>query len=178
MLKRLATVQNILLLLAVFLIYNLALMQPLYARIEDYSGGVGALDMRFSYTPEQAYRMIAAYGEEGRRYYATIALTLDTIFPLLVALLFGLAFTYLIERTRSPRSPLLRLRYLPLAAMLADLLENAGIVSMLLSYPDRLNALARLTSLFSTAKWLLVAGQSALFLALLIGWLIKALRSR
>lgn len=178
MLKRLATARNIIMLLVAFLIYNLALMQPMYARIETYSGGVGAIDMLFSYTPERAYEMITAYGEQGRRYYATIALTLDTVFPLLIALLLGLLLTYVLTRTYPPESAMHQLRYLPVGAMLADLLENAGIVTMLLSYPGSLFTVARLTSRFSTAKWLLVAGQSALLVVVLIRWLIKALRSR
>lgn len=173
-----ATWRNILILMGVFVVFNLVIMGPAYSRIEALSGGVGALDFLIVYRPEKAYDMIAAYGYDGRRYYATIALTLDTIFPLLSALTFGLVLARLFHRAFSREGVLHRALFVPVSAMMADLLENAGIVTMLLSYPKRLRAIALLTSSFSTVKWTAVAAESLLVVIGLIAWLIDALRGR
>jgi hypothetical protein len=42
---------------------------------------------------------------------------------------------------------------MPVGAWLFDMLENVGIVSMLLMYPSRAEILAWLTMLFGSLKW-------------------------
>lgn len=169
----LATVPRILLLLAVFVVYNVAAMGPAYRRIETLSGGVGAIDFLIIYSPEKAYDMIAAYGQQGRRYYATITLTLDTVFPILLALVFSLALTYVFHRTYLEKGVLQRAVLVPPAAMVADLLENIGIATMLLAYPQKLPAVALLASAFSTVKWTAVSAEAVLVVVGLISWLVK-----
>lgn len=173
---RWASWRNVLLLWAVFLAFNLLIIGPAYRRIDVLSGGVGAIDFLITYRPEKAYDMIAAYGPQGRQYYATVALTLDTLFPLLSTLTFGLTLAHLFRQSFSREGVLHRALFVPVAAMVADLLENAGIVTMLLSYPQRLRAVALLTSSFSTVKWTAVAAESLLLVVGLIAWLVTALR--
>ncbi|MGD8997368.1 MAG: hypothetical protein PVH80_04620 [Anaerolineae bacterium] len=148
----------------------------MYDRIQTLSGGVGELDRLIVYTPDEAYDMIAAYGQQGRQYYATIALTLDTVFPLLLALTFSLILTSVFHRTFSREGVLQRTVLVPVAAMTADLLENAGIVTMLLSYPRKLRAVALLASAFSTVKWTAIAAESVLVIIGLLAWLIQGMR--
>jgi len=168
-----ATGPRILLLLAIFAVYNVAAMGPAYRRIETLSGGAGAIDFLIIYSPEKAYDIIAAYGQQGRHYYATIALTLDTVFPVLLALVFSLVLTYVFHRTYSRKGVLQRAVLVPPAAMVADLLENVGIATMLLSYPRKLPAVALLASAFSTVKWTAVSAEAVLVVVGLISWLIK-----
>jgi hypothetical protein len=173
---RLARWRNILILWAALVAFNLVVIGPAYGRIETFSGDVGALDFLIVYRPEKAYDMIGAYGEQGRRYYATIALTLDTVFPLLSALTFGLTLARVYRRAFSRPGVLHRALFVPVGAMAADLLENAGIATMLLSYPKRLLAVALLTSSFSTVKWTAIAAESILLIIGLIAWGVDALR--
>lgn len=173
---RWATWRNILILWGVFVAFNLLIIGPAYNRIAAFSEGVGAIDFLIVYRPEKVYDMMAAYGERGRRYYATVALTLDTLFPLLSAMTFGLTLARVFRRAFSREGVLHRALFVPLGAMAADLLENAGIVTMLLSYPKRLFAVALLTSSFSTVKWTAVATESLLVVVGLIAWLVNALR--
>jgi len=169
----LATGQRILLTLAVFAVYSLAIMGPAYGRIETYSGGVGAIDFLIAYTPEQAYDMIAAYGPQGRQYYATIALTLDVLFPFGSAFVFSLILTHIFHRAFREKGVLQRTLLVPPAAMVADLLENVTIATMLLSYPRQLPPVALAASAFSTVKWTAVAAQLALVAIGLIVWVIR-----
>ncbi len=174
-----ATGRRILILLAIFAVYSLAIMGPAYRRIERLSGGIGALDFLIAYTPEQAYSMITAYGHQGRQYYATIALTLDTIFPLASALLFGLVLTYVFHRGFARKSVLQRALLVPPAALAADILENLSIVTILLAYPQELPPVALMASAFSTVKWTAIAAQGALVVIGLVAWLIrKGIRAR
>jgi hypothetical protein len=175
-LVRLGTGRNILILLLILVVFSLAIIGPIYKRIERRSGGVGALDLLIVYTPDKAYDMMTAYGQPGRRYYATIASTVDTIFPLLLAVTFGSILASVFHRTFSREGVLHRAVVVPVAAMTADLLENVGIVTMLLSYPRKLPAVALLASAFSTVKWTAVAAESVLVIIGLAAWLIQRVR--
>jgi hypothetical protein len=62
--------------------------------------------------------------------------------------------------------------------MMADLLENIGIVTMLLSYPRKLLAVALLASAFSTVKWTALAAEAMLVIVGLMAWLIQRVRRR
>ena len=175
---RLATWRNILILWGILLLYNLFVLGPAYARIEAISGGVRALDFLIVYRPEKAYEMIAAYGELGRRYYATIAPTLDTVFPLLSAAAFVLTLTRVFPRAFTREGVLHRALFVPVGAMVADLLENAGIVTMLLVYPRDLRGVALLTSSLSTVKWTAVAAETVLVIIGVAAWAVRAVRGR
>jgi hypothetical protein len=173
---RLGNGRNILMLLVILVVFSLAIVAPMYDRIQTLSGGVGAIDFLIVYAPDRAYDMIAAYGEQGRRYYATIALTLDTIFPLLLALTFSLIVASVFHRTFSREAVLQRAVLVPVAGMTADLLENIGIVTMLLSHPRKPPAVALLASAFSTVKWTAITAESVLVIVGLVAWLIPRMR--
>mgnify|MGYP001150329646 CR=1 FL=1 len=175
---RLATWRNILMLWGLLVFYNLLISGPAYARIEELSGGVRALDLLMAYRPEKAFDMIAAYGQEGRQYYASIALTLDTIFPLLSALTFGLTLARIYRRAFSREGVLHRALFVPVGALAADLLENIGIVTMLLSHPSESLVVALLTSSFSTVKWTAVAAESLLVVIGVVVWAVNTVAGR
>ena len=44
--------------------------------------------------------------------------------------------------------------------MLADYAENIGVVLLIRAYPEQLTGLARLTSLATSSKWLLVSAMT------------------
>ena len=56
------------------------------ATIEDHSGGLRILDMRFSYGPEEANSLFEALGTEGRRAYLMLHLMPDMLFPITYSL--------------------------------------------------------------------------------------------
>ena len=170
--------RTILVLVAVLALFSLAVVRPLYARIETFSGGIGAIDALIVYTPDRAYEMIAAYGQQGRQYYATIALTVDTAFPLLLALTVSLILASVFRRAFARAEVRHRAVLVPVAALAADLLENVGIVTLLLSYPRRLPAVAILASAFSTVKWTAVTAEGVLVVVGLLALLIHKAQQR
>ena len=65
------------------------------------------------------------------------------------------------------------LRFLPFVVWASDYAENTGIVLLLLSYPQRLDTVAWITSFFSTVKWSLGVASLTLIVIGLAVWLIK-----
>lgn len=156
--------RNILLLLLLALLFN-----GLLGAMAGGPGGERPVDLRMLYDPATVHALAAAAvqrGELGRQ--IGLYLLLDTPYPLVYASLLMLAMTWALLRHRpaAPRLPLVL--WLPVGAVVADYVENLGMVATLLAYPQPLPALALLMSAASTLKWLLVAGALLTLAALLI----------
>jgi uncharacterized membrane protein YeiB len=142
----------------------------------DLAAGANLLDNRSAgYTPAEAYQMIAAYGEQGRRYHLLLTAA-DIILPAALATFFALAITYFYSRL-FPSGALLRwLLLLPAVYLAADYLENVGIVTMLLSFPAALPAVATLANAMFMIKNLSAAALVVTTLIGLSAWLLRRRR--
>lgn len=103
------------------------------------------LDLQLYYSPEKAYELLSVYNETERFYYIIAELTLDVVYPLVYALLLSFILFMLHKDSRIAKFPFL--------ITIIDYLENAGIVTMLISYPNELHGVARITGIFTTLKW-------------------------
>ena len=137
---------------------------------------VGIIDTMYAYTPDQVYAKLPIYGDQGRRFYALTELTIDLVYPILYNLLLILTMTLVFRQAFPGDSALHRLRFLPLAVWISDYAENTCIVILLLSYPQRLDALAWVSSFFSTTKWSLGVASLALIVIGLVVWWVKRIR--
>jgi hypothetical protein len=172
-LERLAARRNILILLGLFLLFTLVIFPLLTARLTSLSGGVSLLDNEFSYTPEKAFQMISSYGTDGRPFYLITTLTADLLYPLIYALLLSLAMIYFFRKTFSQDSPVQGVFYLPIAAMVADYLENICLVILLASFPQWLEGLAQAANIFTGLKWGLLLASILIVIFGLVAWLIR-----
>jgi hypothetical protein len=111
------------------------------------------LDLMFFYTPEQAFEMMDRYSEAGRSIYLRIELTADIVYPIIYTLFYGLLISWLFQRAFKPDSPMQKWNVMPVGAWFFDMLENAGIVSMLIMYPAQPEIMAWITMLFGSLKW-------------------------
>ena len=111
------------------------------------------LDLMFFYTPRQAFEMMDKYGEVGRSIYLRIELTADIIYPIIYTLFYGLLLSWLFQRAFKPESSMQKWNVMPVGAWFFDMLENVGIVSMLMMYPSKPEVLAWLTMIFGSLKW-------------------------
>jgi len=136
----------LLVLICLYLVFVLVLFPALGG-----DSDVAPLDLMFSYSPEQAYKLIEAYGPQVRHDYIISALTLDVAYPLTYSFMFAVWLTLLLK-TGSRMTCAIRM--LPFAVLLLDLLENSGIVVMLINYPQRLDMLATATSIATSLKWI------------------------
>lgn len=142
------------------------------ARLEGLSGGVGLYDAMFSYSPELFYQMAEQYTEAGRRFYIGFSLIADTLFPLAYGLFFYFLLTWLAFQAW-PNHPLHRnVFWLPLSTVIADFLENAFLVSLVVRFPTEHYNLVQVASALTTIKWLLVGVLClvAILLALVALW--------
>lgn len=147
-------------------------IMPLAAGIMAFAANnsVLPLDMMFFYTPTKAFEMMDKYGEAGRSLYLKIELTADIIYPIIYTLFFGLLISWLFQRGFKTDSRMMKLNVMPVGAWFFDLLENAGIVSMLLMYPAKAAAMAWLTMIFGSLKW----GFALISIGLVLVGLVKA----
>lgn len=130
-------------------------VMPLAAGIMAFAANnsVTPLDLMFFYTQEQAFMMIDKYGEAGRSIYWKIELTADIIYPIIYTLFFGLLISWLFQRGFKSNSLMQKWNVTPVGGWFFDMLENAGIVSMIAMYPAKPAILAWLTMIFGSIKW-------------------------
>ena len=119
--------------------------------IEAVSGQI-PFDMRpFGYGPADAEALLRALGAEGRQYYLSHQIPLDTIYPAMLAL--TLIATIVWFARRMPNSKLIRFGViLSVGAALFDYAENLGIMTLIWSWPDLPTALVFATSTATIAK--------------------------
>jgi hypothetical protein len=169
LLTRLATGRNILILLLIFLLFNLVLIPRFYPAFQT-------LDTLPSYTPAQAYQLLDSYGDAGRSAYLATELTLDLVYPPATALLFSLLIVYTFQRA-FPRTPsLIFLGLIPFLVLVGDYMENVLIILMLLRHPVQLTAIARLAGYFTRMKFIFTPFE-LIFIIGLGGWLVQTIRS-
>ena len=151
-------------------------VMPLAAGILAFAANnsVLPLDLMFFSTPQQAFEMIDKYGEAGRSIYLRIELTADIIYPIIYALFFGLLLSWLFQRAFAPDSKMQKWNVMPAGAWVFDMLENIGIVSMLMAYPSKPALLAWLTMLFGSLKW----GFFAITIGLVVVGFVRAALNR
>lgn len=138
------------------------------AHIETVSGQV-PFDMRpLGYSPKDAATLLEALGAEGREYYLTYQIALDTLYPAMLALTLIATFSWF--GRRMPGSKLVRLGIiLSVGCALLDYFENIGIAAMIWNWPEVSIALVYAASAATIAKSALTT--LAVMVALRIGFL-------
>lgn len=127
------------------------------------------VDLRMLYGPATVHALAESAAQRGLiDRQVALYLLLDTPYPLVYGALLMLAMTW----ARQRRLPLARglpfVLWMPVGAVVADYVENLGMVTTLWSYPRPLPALAVVMSAASTLKWLLVALALSSLLVLLV----------
>ena len=128
------------------------------------------LDLKFWYSPRQAFQAISQYSPQARQASVITHLTIDVIYPLIYGLLISLLLI-VVFRNASPGQQR-QLPFLPWRAVFADYLENIGLVAMFLLYPSQFALLSWVTAIFTALKWIQIGFS---ILALLVGILLLAL---
>jgi hypothetical protein len=130
-------------------------------------GEIVSLDARFFYTPQEAFSTIGLYAD-ARSFWSGVYLTWDIVNPILYALIFSLTMSWLFRRGFGPESRIRTLNVLPMAAGLFDLLENACIVTLLVTYPARHDTVAWVATISTMSKVSLLGVSTLLVLVGLI----------
>ena len=146
--------------LAVNLALYALMMFGTLAHLSGLAEGAEPFDLRpLGYTVGDARSLLALLGEEGRAYYATAQLALDSVFPATYALSRGLLLWWLTMpgrlATTMPRGWRFAMLALPALAAGFDYFENARIAAMLVRGADVDPALVASASLATQAKSLM-----------------------
>ena len=141
--------------------------------IEDHSGGLRILDMRFFYGPEEANHLFEALGTEGRRAYIVLHLVPDMLFPITYALAFALTSAWFLVRLLPLDHPMQWLSLTPLISGVADIFENLSLVLANALYPSQFDWLTQVASLLTKIKFGLMPIGVVLLSVMVVLWFIR-----
>lgn len=143
----------------------------------EITGGVGLLDMKVLYTPDEAYAHLAAMGDAGRAFDLTHIVPLDFVFPFMYTLFSAVAISWILCQWLPAGSPWHRLNVVPLIGGLGDYLENLGIIAMILVWPAALPGVAQFTMVACLVKFVFIIISDLIIAGALGGWILTRLRA-
>lgn len=127
------------------------------AQLHGITGGATILDMTFTTGPDQVYAVLSALGKAGRAFDLTRIVPLDLLFPFTYGLFLALGISWAFFCLLPEDSPWFLLNLAPVLAAAADYCENAGVITLLLTYPARLDSVAWFVSVMYSIKFLFSA---------------------
>ena len=113
------------------------------------------IDVKFSYSPQEAYDIIEGFSENQRSAYLKSEIFVDGIYALVYGLTYTLLLIFLFSRAFPGNRFLQKMTLVPLFATFADWVENACIVNMIRIFPERNDSLMGMSSMFTSLKWIL-----------------------
>ncbi|MCW4012046.1 MAG: hypothetical protein NWF07_03540 [Candidatus Bathyarchaeota archaeon] len=141
--------------------------------IEKFSGGIPILDMRLSFTPDDAYELFTALGKEGRQAYRLLHLVPDILFPISYSLAFAFIGAWFLVRLLPLDHNLHWLSLIPLVSGTADILENISLVFASLAYPSRIDWLVNGAFLMNRVKFGLLPLGLIFLIVIVVIWFIR-----
>ena len=145
------------------------------AEIQAISGQV-PFDMRpLGYGPAEAAVLLDGLTADGRAYYLTHQIPLDTIYPAMLALTLVAMNRWFGQRMKSNK--LVRLGIVSsLGAAVFDYAENLGVATMILTWPEPANSLVHAASIATIAKSILTTIAVTLVLVIGAKWALGYLK--
>jgi uncharacterized membrane protein YoaT (DUF817 family) len=149
---------------------------PAWQAINGMPEDVTVMDLRLSYTPDELYAALSALGEAGRAAYVRNILILDLAWPLVYGTFLTLLPLYAFA-DKPPRRRRL-LAGIAVVGVILDYAENMSVLTLVLRFPDRVDALARVASGFTTAKWVFVSAAMVVAVAAAVALVRRSLSAR
>lgn len=139
---------------------------------EQHMGQTNLPDSRLYYTIDDVYSIANHLGETGRAYYVRQRITFDLIWPIIYFWFFYTAIMVTFMHF-DPKTIYSTVRWFPVLALVFDYVENGLASLVMMTYPSRIDALARWLPYSSLLKWTFI-GLS--FVSLVLGILIRFIR--
>lgn len=160
------------------IIYAVMLMITI-PNVMSYSGGMMLPDMMpTGYSADYVNQLMKNLGEKGKDAYLYSQIPLDMIYPLLFAVTYSLLLAYILIKLGKSEGGLYYFCYVPFFAGLFDYLENAGIIFILVSYPDNPDVLTQVTNIFSVLKSSLTTVFFIVFIISVIALVLKLISKK
>lgn len=167
-----------LLALVIYLIFSATVLPAQSSKAEAISGGSGAPDLSFFYSPADLYRWAEAYGVDGRQAFVQARWTFDLVYPLVYGLFLVTAISWLFRRGFPAGSKWQLANLTPVLAVVFDFLENSAASIVMLRFPAQTPVVDFLSPIFTSLKWIFVAGSILSVLVGLVAALLAALRRK
>ncbi len=107
------------------------------------------LDIQFGFDKYFVLSSLSSMGEKGREVYLLSTLVIDSIYAIIYGVTYTIFFIFIAKDTSQKR-----IVFFPFLISLFDLLENTGIVSLILNYPNISEMLVVFTSFANRLKWI------------------------
>jgi hypothetical protein len=148
------------------------------AALMGYTNGqpMFAPDAGIFSSPDKLYAVLATYGDTGRKVYFYNSLLFDLAYPVFYSLALATLLNLVLGKLAGEHSPWRKVSLLPLLSGGLDLLENLSFYILIACYPARLDGLAVVSNLLTTAKGLLV--YPCLVLLLLLTFILPFAKKR
>ena len=148
--------------LMIFLLFVTFVLPEQAGTTNQTSSEVGSPDTSFYYTPGQLYEMAEAYGEQGRANYIQARFSFDLIWPLIYTLFLVTAISWLFKHASLSKSRWHLANIVPALGMAFDYLENISTALVMYRYPTSTDILAIFAPIFTSIKWIFIAGSFGL----------------
>ncbi|HWQ67591.1 MAG TPA: hypothetical protein VN372_12080 [Methanospirillum sp.] len=148
------------------------------AQLQEITGGPTILDMTFTTGPNSVYAVLSALGDAGRVFDLTHIVPLDLVFPLTYGLFLAVGISWALSRLLPEESPLFLLNLAPIFAAAADYCENAGVITLLLTYPAQLDSVAWFVSIMYIIKFFFSVVSFVTLIIALVGCVVLVLAHR
>lgn len=158
------------------LVYAFMLMVTI-PKVMHFSGGMKLLDMiPTGYNLEYVNTLFDTLREKGRNAYLFRQIPVDMIYPFLFGISNCLILAYFLKKLNKLNGSLFHLCFIPIVAGITDYVENIGIITMLMKYPNLSNESVMITNIFSVIKSLSTTIYFVVLIIILIILGIKTIR--
>ena len=154
----------------IFILFT-ALVLPSQSNQAATDDEVGSPDLSIYYSADDLYDMAEAYGQAGRDEYIRARFTFDLVWPLVYTFFLATSISWIYKRIGSEGGTWRLINLLPVLGMLGDYLENAATSIVMWRFPLATPPIDWFAGIFTTLKWLLIAGS---FISLLVGLILLA----
>lgn len=153
----------------IFVLFSALVLPGQSARSTEQAGGERSPDLSLYYSADDLYQMAEDYGGAGREAYIRARYTFDIAWPLVYTFFLVTTISWIYSRTFPPESWWRRANLAPILAMIFDLLENLSTSLVMYRFPERTPVVDSLATVFTSLKWIFVAGS---FVLLIVGIVI------
>ena len=154
-----------------FLIFTAVVLPFISSYTTEVIGVAESPDTSLNFNLAKLYNIVDSYGRDGRIFYVTMRWTFDIVWPLVYTVFLLSSIAYFSKEIKYKHG--VKLLYLPLFAVLFDLLENINATIIMLLYPTRVDVFGYFLLLSSTIKWAAIYSSFGIVIALVVGLFLK-----